>query len=149
MPADSQPINFGPPKLSLLARAVRAWQLVVLRRFIATLISPVDRLEWYHPPYRPSFYYQLHPNVQKRFNPWDYILQHPLGLPRDFYERFWIWPGVLVVSRFEINQAINDERSRQLRKSLRVLAPQRMICYLSKKCHPQPPLQPRQKRQAP
>ena len=124
------------------SRMVRAWQWVRLRREIARLIHPVDRLEIYHPPLKPSFFRQLPQSVQRKFSPWVYGSSHPFGgsshpfgLHRSEYESFRIWPGTLVASEREINQAIDVERLRRVKKTLRAQAPRNLIGIRSTRKH--------------
>lgn len=117
------------------SRTVRAWQWVRLRREIARLIHPVDRLEVYHSPLKPSFFGRLPRSVQRKLNPWGYISRHPFVLRRDLCESFRIWPGTLVASRWEINEAIDVERRRRTEKRLRAQAPRNLIGIRSRKRH--------------
>lgn len=144
---DLQLVGGGTFESSPRCRAIRAWQLIVFRRFLRLLLHPVDRLEVYNPPLFPSYFHRLPTKTQKKLGPFRLQREHPLGLSRSPYEAFRIWPGVLVMSKTEIDRAIDDERRRLVRKCLRAKGPRNAIGYRSKKWRPQhTPVRPQRPR---
>lgn len=112
----SQPTGVDQFARSRRLRVVRAWHLFMFRRFLRTLLDPIDRLEVYHPAYRPSCRHQRPPKLQDVSRILGELYVHPLGLSRAVYEYFRIWPGILVISRIEIDRAIDTERQRRGRE---------------------------------
>jgi len=141
---DLQLVGGGEIPRSWRHRVIRAWQLIMFRRFLRSLLHPLDRLEVYYPPSVPTYFHRLPAKIQRKLGWWLLDREHPLGLSRAPDEAFQIWPGVLVLSRTEIDRAIGDERLRLARKRLRAQAPRNAIGYRSKKWRPhRAPIRPR------